>query len=67
MVFTRTAPPGVRPGRIPAAHLEPYLAQPPAGGWEAYVCGSDGFAERASRLLAELGQAGNRIRIERFG
>ncbi|MER5183873.1 ferredoxin reductase [Streptomyces sp. NPDC002896] len=65
--FTRTAPPGVRPGRLSAAHLEPYLEQPPAAGWEAYVCGSNGFAEHASRLLAELGQPVERIRIERFG
>ena len=28
------------------------------GGWEAYVCGSNGFAEHASRLLVEAGPAG---------
>ncbi|MFE4967410.1 ferredoxin reductase [Streptomyces sp. NPDC056660] len=66
-VFTRTGPPGVRPGRLSAAHLEPYLARPPAEGWEAYVCGSNAFAEHASRLLAELGQPVERIRVERFG
>ncbi|MFD5763196.1 oxidoreductase, partial [Streptomyces sp. NPDC127044] len=33
----------------------------------AYVCGSNGFAEHASRLLVEAGQPVDRIRIERFG
>jgi ferredoxin-NADP reductase len=50
-----------------AAHVAPLLAEPPAGGWEAYVCGSNGFAEHASRLLVEAGQPVDRIRIERFG
>ncbi|MFJ8492663.1 ferredoxin reductase [Streptomyces sp. NPDC094038] len=66
-VFTRTAPPGVRPGRLSAGHLEPWLARSPAGGWEAYVCGSNSFAEHASQLLAELGLPVERIRVERFG
>ncbi|WP_431963143.1 ferredoxin reductase [Actinacidiphila sp. bgisy160] len=54
-------------GRLTAAHLAPYLADPPPGGWEAYVCGGNGFAEHASRLLADGGQPLDRIRIERFG
>ncbi|MFC7996374.1 ferredoxin reductase [Streptomyces rochei] len=66
-VFTRTAPAGTPVGRLAAAHLTPLLSQPPAGGWEAYVCGSNSFAEHASRLLVAAGQPVDRIRIERFG
>ncbi|GHE64963.1 oxidoreductase [Streptomyces longispororuber] len=55
-------------GRLTARHLAPHLgAGQPDGGWEAYVCGSNGFAEHASRLLVEGGQPVDRIRIERFG
>ncbi|WP_333752015.1 ferredoxin reductase [Streptomyces sp. IBSBF 2394] len=66
-VFTRTAPAGTPVGRLTSAHLAPLLAEPPAGGWEAYVCGSNAFAEHASRLLVAAGQPVDRIRIERFG
>ncbi|OYP19479.1 oxidoreductase [Streptomyces sp. FBKL.4005] len=66
-VFTRSAPPGVAVGRMTAAHVAPILAEQPATGWEAYVCGSNGFAEHASRLLVAAGQPVERIRIERFG
>lgn len=66
-VFTRSAPPGVPVGRLGAAHVAPLVAEEPAGGWEAYVCGSNAFAEHASRLLVEAGQPVDRIRIERFG
>ncbi|MFF0223014.1 ferredoxin reductase [Streptomyces sp. NPDC004629] len=66
-VFTRSAPRGVPVGRLAAAHVAPLLAEQPSGGWEAYVCGSNGFAEHASRLLVEAGQPVDRIRIERFG
>ncbi|MGW1543044.1 ferredoxin reductase [Streptomyces sp. NPDC002309] len=66
-VFTRTAPAGVPVGRITAAHVAPLLAAAPPGGWEAYVCGSNAFAEHASRLLVAAGQPVDRIRIERFG
>lgn len=66
-VFTRRAPRGVAVGRMAAAHVAPLLAEPPDGGWEAYVCGSNAFAEHASRLLVEAGQPVDRIRIERFG
>jgi ferredoxin-NADP reductase len=66
-VFTRSAPAGTPVGRMAAAHVAPLLAEPPAGGWEAYVCGSNGFAEHASRLLVAAGQPVDRIRIERFG
>ncbi|MFC9926505.1 ferredoxin reductase [Streptomyces sp. NPDC127190] len=66
-VLTRSAPPGVAVGRMTAAHVAPLLAEQPAHGWEAYVCGSNGFAEHASRLLVAAGQPVERIRIERFG
>ncbi|MET7685986.1 ferredoxin reductase [Streptomyces sp. NPDC005423] len=66
-VFTRSAPPGVAVGRLAAAQVAPLVAEAPSGGWEAYVCGSNGFAEHASRLLVEAGQPVDRIRIERFG
>lgn len=66
-VFTRTAPEGVAVGRLAAAHVAPLLAEQPPGGWEAYVCGSNSFAEHASRLLVAAGQPVERIRIERFG
>ncbi|MEZ3179633.1 ferredoxin reductase [Streptomyces pimonensis] len=66
-VFTRSAPEGVPVGRMTAAHVAPLLAKQPPGGWEAYVCGSNSFAEHASRLLVAAGQPVERIRIERFG
>ncbi|CAL9650311.1 3-ketosteroid-9-alpha-monooxygenase, ferredoxin reductase component [Streptomyces sp. enrichment culture] len=66
-VFTRSAPRGTPVGRLTAAHLAPLLAERPGGGWEAYVCGSNSFAEHASRLLVASGQPVDRIRIERFG
>ncbi|MET7702185.1 ferredoxin reductase [Streptomyces sp. NPDC005485] len=66
-VFTRSAPEDTAVGRMAAAHVAPLLAEQPPGGWEAYVCGSNGFAEHASRLLVEAGQPVDRIRIERFG
>ncbi|WP_037679818.1 ferredoxin reductase [Streptomyces griseus] len=66
-LFTRSAPEGVPVGRLAAAHVAPLLAEPPPGGWEAYVCGSNAFAEHASRLLVQAGQPVERIRIERFG
>lgn len=54
-------------GRMAAAHVAPLLADQPPGGWEAYVCGYDSFAEHASRLLVTAGQPVEGIRIERFG
>ncbi|WP_369214168.1 ferredoxin reductase [Streptomyces flavofungini] len=62
VVLTRTE------GRLNASHLAPFLGPgQPEGGWEAYICGSNGFAEHASRLLVQGGQPVDRIRIERFG
>ncbi|PBC65528.1 oxidoreductase [Streptomyces sp. Tue6028] len=66
-VFTRRAPEGLPVGRMTAAQVAPLLDERPPGGWEAYVCGSNAFAEHASRLLVEAGQPVDRIRIERFG
>ncbi|WP_030324558.1 ferredoxin reductase [Streptomyces sp. NRRL B-3229] len=66
-VFTRSAPAGVPVGRMTAAHVAALLAEQPDDGWEAYVCGSNAFAEHASRLLLAAGQPVDRIRIERFG
>ncbi|WP_416984863.1 ferredoxin reductase [Streptomyces sp. T028] len=66
-VFTRSAPGGGPVGRLGAAHLRPVFEEGPADGWEAYVCGSNAFAEHASRLLVAAGQPVDRIRIERFG
>ncbi|MGW0763501.1 ferredoxin reductase [Streptomyces sp. NPDC002814] len=66
-VFTRSAPHGVPVGRMAAAHVAPLLVDQPPGGWEVYVCGSNAFAEHASRLLVAAGQPVDRIRIERFG
>ncbi|MDN0199161.1 ferredoxin reductase [Streptomyces sp. S.PNR 29] len=66
-VLTRSAPEGAPVGRMTAAHVAPLLAERPPGGWEAYVCGSNSFAEHASRLLVAGGQPVDRIRIERFG
>jgi ferredoxin-NADP reductase len=66
-VFTRSAPDGVPVGRMSATHVAALLADQAENGWEAYVCGSNAFAEHASRLLVEAGQPVDRIRIERFG
>lgn len=66
-VFTRRAPAGEPVGRLSATHLRPVFEERPAGDWEAYVCGSNAFAEHASRLLVAAGQPVDRIRIERFG
>jgi ferredoxin-NADP reductase len=65
IVYTRAAPPDWEGpvGRINAAILEPLLID----GATAYVCGSAGFAERASQLLVEIGQPVSSIRVERYG
>lgn len=68
-VYTRTAPEGTPVGRLNSTHFAPLFtpATLPEPGWEAYVCGSNAFAEHASRLLVEAGQPVDRIRIERYG
>jgi ferredoxin-NADP reductase len=56
------APSGLRPaGRLVAADLD---VLPDA---VAYVCGSSGFCDAAGRLLLDVGQPADRIRVERFG
>ena len=65
VVHTRVAPAdSARPaGRLAADDLLPLLDP----GATAYVCGSTGFADAASLLLADLGHPVERIRVERFG
>ncbi|MFE5242932.1 MULTISPECIES: ferredoxin reductase [unclassified Streptomyces] len=53
--------------RLSSEHLEQVVAEQPPGGWETYICGSNAFAEHASRLVVGLGMPVDRIRIERFG
>ncbi|PRY00473.1 ferredoxin reductase [Allonocardiopsis opalescens] len=69
VVYTRAAPPAWpgRVGRITAGTLRPLLAEAPPGGWDLYVCGSNGFCEHVAALLVGLGASPTRIRIERFG
>jgi ferredoxin-NADP reductase len=65
VLYTRTSPPeaGRRAGRLMLADLP----SPLLPGVTAYVCGSAGFADAASRLLVEAGVPVERIRVERFG
>jgi ferredoxin-NADP reductase len=65
VVHSRVAPPGAgRPaGRLATEDLAPLLGPEDT----VYVCGSAGFAEAASRLVADLGHPVERIRVERFG
>jgi ferredoxin-NADP reductase len=65
VVYTRSAPAeaGRAAGRLTLADLpRPFLPEV-----TAYVCGSTGFADAASRLLVEAGAPLDRIRVERFG
>ena len=65
LTYTREAPQGWagHTGRIDASLLaDPRLEDP-----TAFVCGSNGFVEAASRLLLEAGCEPQRIRTERFG
>jgi ferredoxin-NADP reductase len=65
IVYSRQAPSGAGrpPGRLTSADLAPAI-RPDA---TAYVCGSAGFAEAASRFLVDLDVPVERIRVERFG
>jgi ferredoxin-NADP reductase len=65
LTFTREAPPGWtgHTGRI-AADMFGHESVP---GAMAYVCGSNGFVESASRLALDAGFAADHIRTERFG
>ena len=64
VVYTRANPPGaIRPvGRLVLDDLGAV-----DGDVTAYVCGSAGFAEAASRLVVEAGVPAERVRVERFG
>lgn len=65
VVHTRRAPPGSpRPAsRLSVEDLAPLVVP----GVTAYVCGSAGFAEAASRLVVAAGVPVERVRVERFG
>jgi ferredoxin-NADP reductase len=64
LVLTRSDHAGRVAGRVTATDVRPLLADEPQ---RAYVCGSAGFAEAASRLLVDLGVPTSGIRVERFG
>jgi ferredoxin-NADP reductase len=65
LTYTREAPAGWtgHTGRIDAD----LLARASSPDAIAFVCGSNGFVETASRLLLEGGLEPDRIRTERFG
>jgi ferredoxin-NADP reductase len=65
IVLTRAELDGRPGGRIGPQDLRPLFAAP--GEVAAYVCGSAGFAETASRMLVDLGVPAPRVRVERFG
>ncbi len=50
-------------GRLRTEDLAPFVRP----GVEAYVCGSHGFADAATRMLTDLGHPVERLRVERFG
>jgi ferredoxin-NADP reductase len=65
LTYTREPPDGWtgHTGRIDA----PIIAAANLEGATAFICGSDGFVEAASRLLLASGFEAARIRTERFG
>ncbi|MGH2798572.1 MAG: ferredoxin reductase [Solirubrobacterales bacterium] len=67
LTFTRASPQGWtgHTGRIHSALIASEGAQGSAA--TAFVCGSNGFVESASRLALEAGFEPQRIRTERFG
>jgi ferredoxin-NADP reductase len=64
VVLTRADHAGRVAGRVAADDVRPLLDGDPQ---RAYVCGSAGFAESASRLLVDLGVPTALVRVERFG
>ncbi len=64
VVLTREDLDGRPAGRLTGEDLRPLLHDGPR---TAYVCGSAGFAETASRLLVGLGVPAADVRVERFG
>jgi ferredoxin-NADP reductase len=65
LTFTREPPESWtgHTGRIDAA----LIAEADLASGTAFICGSNGFVEAASRLLLDVGFAPSRIRTERFG
>lgn len=64
-MYTREAP---SLGARPPGHLgEEDLRNALLSGATAYVCGSSGFADHVTGLLARLAVPAKRIRVERFG
>ncbi|MTD16466.1 oxidoreductase [Nakamurella sp. YIM 132087] len=63
LVLSREDHDGRPAGRLAAADLAGLLT----GAERGFVCGSAGFAETASVLLADLGMDVQQIRVERFG
>jgi len=63
VLTTRERHHGRAAGRLAADDVRPLLD----GAQTAYVCGSAGFAESASRLLVDLGVDPSVVRVERFG
>ncbi|HKP88386.1 MAG TPA: FAD-binding oxidoreductase [Thermoleophilaceae bacterium] len=66
LTFTREPPAGWagHTGRVDASLIDAAGAQPEG---VAFVCGSNGFVERAGQLLLERGFEPRQIRTERFG
>jgi ferredoxin-NADP reductase len=64
VVYTRRAPPDAPRA---AGRLSPDDLPALEAGTTAYVCGSAGFADAASRLLVGSGFPADRVRVERFG
>lgn len=70
VAYTRQAPDGFeRPvGHLTAADVVAALGRDAATVAPiAYVCGSSGFADAATRILDDLGHPADRIRVERYG
>jgi ferredoxin-NADP reductase len=65
LVLTRADLEGRPAGRLRPEDVRPLLEGPALGA--AYVCGSAGFAETASRMLVGLGVPAPDVRVERFG
>jgi ferredoxin-NADP reductase len=65
LTFTREPPEGWtgHTGRIDAG----LIAEAGIAGGTAFLCGSNGFVETASRLVLEAGFEPDRVRTERFG
>ena len=65
LTYTRSAPDGWggHTGRIDPA----VIAEAVVGSPTAFVCGSNGFVEAATRFLIDAGCSAERVRTERFG